>query len=437
MARIAPRFSRVEPRRHARDLVLGMLAGLARTNCWTVAEHAGNARPGGLQHLLAAARWDADGVRDDLRDYVLEHLGDPDAVLVVDETGDVKKGTKSVGVQRQYTGTAGRIENSQVAVYLAYAAPAGCAFVDRALYLPKSWTRDPDRMAAAGVPSGTEFATKPALARAMIARSLDAGVPAGWVTGDEVYGQDPQLRADLITRGVAHVLAVSREHRVATGIGIRGAVDVAVRLPTSAWQPLSAGAGAKGERVYNWALVDLRIEGTASKASIEAANGCHQLLLRRNRRTGEMAFYRVWTPRPVPLQRLVTVAGTRWSIEEGFQTGKELTGLDQHQVRTWTSWHRWTTLALLAHAFLTVLAATHPTNQKPIDQTPSEPASQPLPDTGRKLISLTRNEIRRLFVALIPPATRTLEAIIHWSRWRRRHQAIAKTCHYRRQKCLT
>ena len=204
MARIAPRFARVEPRRHARDLMGGLLAGLGRANCWTIAEHTGHERPGRLQHLLSTAKWDADAVRDDLRGYVIDHLApaDPDlAVLVLDETGDVKKGVKTVGVQRQYTGTAGRIENSQVAVFLAYATPTGCAFIDRALYLPKAWTDDAGRMSAAGVPADTEFATKPALARAMITRALDAGVRVGWVTGDEVYGQDPTLRTDLITAG--------------------------------------------------------------------------------------------------------------------------------------------------------------------------------------------------------------------------------------------
>jgi SRSO17 transposase len=195
-----------------------MLAGLQRANCWTIAEHVGHERPGRLQHLLAAARWDADAVRDDLRGYVVEHLAPSQAgraVLVVDETVDVKKGTRTVGVQRQYTGTAGRVENSQVAVFLAYATPAGCAFLDRALYLPKAWTGDPDRMAAAGVPDEIEFATKPALARTMIDRALDAGVPAGWVTGDEVYGQDPMLRSGLVAcqRDGTRLLPRGWDHR--------------------------------------------------------------------------------------------------------------------------------------------------------------------------------------------------------------------------------
>ncbi len=200
LGRVAGRFPRVEPRRRVRGFVLGLLADLPRKNCWAIAEHAGDASPDGMQHLLGRAVWDTDGVRDDLRDYVMEHLGDPHGVLVVDETGDVKKGTATVGTQRQYTGTAGRIENAQVAVYLTYAGQGGHAMIDRELYLPRSWTSDPARCVAAGVPDDVAFATKPALAQTMLARALDAGVPARWVAADEVYGADPELRADLQAR---------------------------------------------------------------------------------------------------------------------------------------------------------------------------------------------------------------------------------------------
>ena len=228
--------------------VRGLLAGLPRVNCWTIAEHAGESGPRGMQRLLSEAVWDETGMRDDLRGYVLEHLADPGAVLVVDETGDTKKGTATVGTQRQYTGTAGRTENAQVAVYLAYAAPAGSAFIDRALYLPRSWTSDPARCRAAGVPEGTAFATKPALATEMITRALDAGAPAGWVAADEVYGQDPQLRAELARRGLGYVLAIRKSNAVLTPAGPLPACELAKRLPTRAWQRLSAGPGAKGPR---------------------------------------------------------------------------------------------------------------------------------------------------------------------------------------------
>jgi SRSO17 transposase len=219
MLRVGGRFARVEPRRRMAAFVRGLLAGLPRVNCWSIAEHAGDEHPRGMQRLLSAAVWDEAGMRDDLRGYVLEHFADPGAVLVADETGDLKKGTATVGTQRQYTGTAGRTENAQVAVYLAYAAPAGTALIDRALYLPRSWTSDPARCLAAGVPQDTAFATKPALATAMITRALDAGTPAAWVTADEVYGQDPKLRAELARRGLGYVLAVAKSHPVTTAIG--------------------------------------------------------------------------------------------------------------------------------------------------------------------------------------------------------------------------
>jgi SRSO17 transposase len=411
MLRVGGRFSRVEPRRRMAAFVRGLLAGLPRVNCWSIAEHAGEAGPRGMQRLLSAAVWDEAGMRDDLRGYVLEHFADPAAVLVVDETGDIKKGTATAGVQRQYTGTAGRIENAQVAVYLAYAAPAGSAFIDRALYLPRSWAGDLARCRAAGVPDGTVFATKPALAREMIGRALDAGTPAAWAAADEVYGQDPQLRAELARRGLGYILAVAKSHPVTTGIGPRPAVELARRLPARVWQRLSAGPGAKGPRWYDWAFIE------AADPAVADDSGPHWLLIRRRISDGEYAFYLAHAPGPVPLAQLVRVAGSRWKIEDGFAAGKELAALDEHQVRTWSSWHRWTILALLACAFLSVLAASQPGRGHPLNE---------------QLIPLTRNEIRRLFTGLhqqpVPPRLQ-----LHWSRWRRRHQATARACHYRKR----
>ena len=411
MLRVGGRFARVEPRRRMASFVRGLLAGLPRVNCWSIAEHAGEDCPRGMQRLLSEAVWDEAGVRDDLRGYVLEHFADPGAVLVVDETGDLKKGTATVGTQRQYTGTAGRTENAQVAVYLAYAAPAGSAFIDRALYLPRSWTEDPARCRAAGVPQDTGFATKPALAGEMIGRALDAGTPAAWVTADEVYGQDPKLRAGLARRGLGYVLAVASTHPVTTAAGARPAIELARRLPARAWQRLSAGPGAKGPRWYDWALIEV------TDPAVTEGDGPHWLLIRRRISDGEYAFYRAHAPGPVPLARLVRVAGSRWKVEDGFAAGKELAALDEHQVRCWTSWHRWTILALLAHAFLSVLAATQPSDGHTHND---------------QLIPLTRNEIRRLFTGLShqqpAPAMQ-----LHWSRWRRRHQATARACHYRQR----
>jgi SRSO17 transposase len=291
LGRVAARFGRVEPRRRARAFVLGLLADLPRKNCWTLAEHAGDASPDGMQHLLARAAWDHDGVRDDVRAYVVEHLGDPGAVLVVDETGDLKKGTATVGVQRQYTGTAGRVENAQVAVLLVYASQAGHAVIDRELYLPRSWTRDPERRRAAGAPAQVGFTTKPALAQAMLIRALEAGIPAAWVTGDEVYGADPRLRACLEARGIGYVLAVACDHPVVAGGDPHRADALLRRVPARAWQCVSAGTGAKGHRYYDWAF--LRLD-----PSSPAHGGQHWLMIRRNRTTGELAYYRCFMPRP-------------------------------------------------------------------------------------------------------------------------------------------
>jgi SRSO17 transposase len=252
--RIAPRFARYEPLRHASSLMLGMVAGLDRKNCWTIAEHRGASTPDGLQHLLARARWDADAVRDDLRQYVVDAFGDPGAILVVDETGDVKKGTHSVGVQRQYSGTAGRIENSQIAVHLTYAAPRGHALIDRALYLPRSWADDPDRCDGAGIPTDNRgFATKPTLATALIDRAVAAEVPAAWVAGDEVYGADPRLRAAIRGHRLGYVLAIAANRRVPTHAGPIRVDALPALIPEHAWQRHSAGAGAHGPRLYSWA----------------------------------------------------------------------------------------------------------------------------------------------------------------------------------------
>jgi SRSO17 transposase len=413
LGRVAGRFPRVEPRRRAKAFVLGLLADLPRKNCWTIAEHAGDTTPDGMQHLLARAVWDEDKVRDDVRAYVVEHLGDPAAVLVVDETGDLKKGTTTVGVQRQYTGTAGRVENAQVAVYLVYASGAGHAVIDRELYLPRAWTCDPDRCQAASVPDEVGFATKPELATAMIMRALDARVPAAWVTADEVYGACPALRAELEARGVGYVLAVARNHPVPVAGAIHRADALFRQVPARAWQCISAGKGAKGHRYYDWAFI--RLDDGEPQHDGQAAQ--HWLLIRRHQRTGELAFYRCFMPRPTPLAVLVGVAGRRWTIEERIQTGKGLVGLDQHQVRRWRSWYRWTTLAMLAHAFLVVAAMT--------DQ-----ARQPAPSG---LIKLTCNEVQHLFAALIAAPTADTGHRLRWSLWRRRQQARARTCHYQRQ----
>jgi SRSO17 transposase len=405
LARIGVRFARSEPRRTVRELLLGLLAPIERKNGWSLAEQAGHPGPDRMQRLLRTAVWDTDAVAGDLRTFVVEHLGHPDGILVADETGYLKKGVHSVGVQRQYSGTAGRVENSQVGVFLAYVSPLGRTLLDRRLYLPRSWSDDERRCTAAGVPDDVLFSTKPELALAMVDAALHAGVPAEWFTADEAYGLDPALRAGLRERRMAYILAVACNIQVNTTTVQRERVDrVAALLPEQAWQTRSAGPGSKGPRFYDWAWVHIHDQG----------EGHHSLLIRRGT-DGQLAFYLCWTPRPVPLVRLVTVAGSRWSIEEAFQTAKGQVGLDQYQCRGWVAWHRFTLLAMIALAVLTVITIA----QRPAASSPD-------------LIDLTLAETRRLINTAIPAST-TLAVSLAWSRWRRRHQAGAKRSHYKRR----
>jgi SRSO17 transposase len=349
--RVWPRFARAEARVRCRRYLTGLLSTAERKNGWQLAEMAGEATPDGMQELLNRAIWDADAVRDDLRSYVVAHLGDPAAVLVVDETGFVKKGTKSVGVQRQYSGTAGRIENSQIGVFVAYAAPAGHAFLDRALYLPKEWAEAHERRDEAGVPPEVTFATKPTLARTMVERAHAAGVPFAWVTGDEVYGGDRRLRLWLEEHGLAHLLAIKATEPlwVATDRGPAqvSAAALVAGVPATAWEQHSAGDGAKGPRRYDWAWVPIRPLREPGKG--------YWLLARRSLiDPTDLAYYVGFGPIETPLTELVRVAGTRWAIEQCFAEAKGEVGLDHYEVRRWDGWYRHVTLCLLAHAVLAV-----------------------------------------------------------------------------------
>ena len=350
-ARIAPRFRRPEVRARAGRYLAGLLERVERKNGWQLAEQLGERHPRGVQRLLDGARWDADGVRDDLRAYVVEHLGDEHAVLVVDETGFLKKGTKSVGVQRQYSGTAGRTENCQVGVFLAYASSKGRAFLDRELYLPKVWVDDAARRAAAGVPETVRFSTKGALARAMLQRAFAVGVPAAWVVGDTVYGTDPGLRPWLERGRRAYVLAVPKTHRIWLGERQETARMAMARLPATAWERCSAGDGSQGPRWYDWAWIPL---------TGECPTGWGRWLLARRSLSDptDIASYRVFAPIGTPLEEAVRAAGRRWAIEEGFERAKGEAGLDQYEVRRWDPWHRHITFVLLAHAYLEVTRLT-------------------------------------------------------------------------------
>jgi SRSO17 transposase len=353
LERISPRFARPEVRRRAAGFLRGLLGGVDRKNGWQLAEHAREGTPDGMQRLLTTTRWDPDALRDDLRGYVVEQLGDPAGVLVVDETGFLKKGSKSAGVQRQYSGTAGRIENCQVGVFLAYASGRGQALVDRELYLPKEWVADPARRAEAHVPERVGFQTKPQLAQAMLARALAGGVPAEWVTADEVYGGDARLRAFLEQRDVAYVLAVKATQPL-WAAGAQGPAELPARqlvagLPARAWRRLSAGDGAKGPRLYDWARVALVRPGWPGRG--------FWLLARRRLTDGELAYYACFGPARTTLAQLVRVAGIRWAVEECFQAAKDQVGLDHYQVRRWDAWYRHVTLVLVAQGFLATVRA--------------------------------------------------------------------------------
>jgi SRSO17 transposase len=353
--RVGGRFSRVEPRRRMRDYVRGLLGPVSRKNGWQLAEFAGHATPDGLQRLLAGSRWDPELLRDDLQTYVAEKLGRPDGVLIIDDTGFLKKGTTSAGVQRQYSGTAGRTENCQIGVFAAYASVKGRALVDRELYLPKSWTNDPDRCRAAKIPADRVFATKGELARRLVLRALACDLPIGWVTADSAYGQEWGFRRMLEEAGVGYVLAVPKSQQVKSLAGIWRIDQLVGEAPDDAWQRLSCGDGAKGPRLYDWASAQLPV--------IDFFDGdtpAHRrwVLARRSiKRPSETAYYLAYAPTGTTVAELVRIAGSRWAIEECFQAAKNECGLDEYEVRRYPGWYRHITLAMLAHAFLAAMAA--------------------------------------------------------------------------------
>lgn len=351
--RFAGRFPRVESRRQAVSYLRGLLSETERKNGWTLGEAAGDAGPEKMQRLLNFYSWDADGVRDDVREAVVDAIGDgQQGVLILDETGFLKKGTRSAGVARQYSGTAGRIENCQIGVFLAYASPHGRALIDRELYLPKEWTDDRARCRGAGVPDSEQFATKPVRGRRMLERALEAEVPFGWVTADEAYGQDTKFRLWLESAGLAHVVTVPKNASVVS-MDLRKirADRVIAELDEPAWHRLSAGSGAHGERIYDWAAADIR-------PLRDPACG-HWLLARRSvSDPTDVAYYVCYGPANTPLHELVRVAGSRWAIEESFQTAKNETGLDHYQARGYTAWYRHTTLSMAAAAFPTIIRHT-------------------------------------------------------------------------------
>jgi SRSO17 transposase len=348
--RLAPHFTRSQSRQRVMAYLHGLLSETERKNSWQVAEVCGEPTPYGFQYLLARADWDAEAVCDALRIYSIQHLGDPDGVLVLDDTGFVKQGRHSAGVARQYTGTVGTVENCQIGVFLGYASPLGHALLDRELYLPKEWTDDRERGRQAGIPADRPFATKPQLARQLLARAFAAGVPAAWVTGDSVYGHDRPRRLWLEGRSQPYVLAVSGKAYVWVGSPQRQVKTILASLPVEGWTRLSAGDGAQGPRWDDWRWLPL--------ATPLEPGWCRWLLVRRSMNDPpELTAYIVFAPQATPLEEVVQVAGSRWTIESGFEAAKGEVGLDHYEVRTWTGWDRHITLAMWALALLTIMRA--------------------------------------------------------------------------------
>ena len=336
----------------------GLLGDERRKTGWMRAEAAGDPGPWRQQAILGRGRWEADALRDIVRDYVIETLAADDEVLVIDETGFLKQGKASCGVGRQYTGSAGKITNCQIGVFAAYVSRRGHAFIDRALYLPKAWTGDPARMAAAHVPTDTAFATKPALAVQMIARAIAADVPFSWVAADSVYGVG-DIEQALRRAGKGYVLGVNANHHFGSWVGkppIAGtANEIAQSLDRSAWQRLSAGEGTKGTRLHDWAYLELADLDACGYDEERSGLWTRGLLIRRSIADGDLAFFTTWCPAGTNIQALVSVEGHRWAIEDSFETTKNELGLDHNETRSWHGWHRHVSLVMLAFAMMAAI----------------------------------------------------------------------------------
>jgi SRSO17 transposase len=399
-------------------MVLAQLMELEDHNCWTMAEAAGHARPYKMQHLLSRARFDESLALDAAADWAVSHLcagqDTGDVVLIVDETADEKSSEDCAGAAFQYSGAVGGTALCQVAVTLAVAAPAGHALIGRALYLPAGWAADGERRDLAGVPGEVMFATKPQLAGSLLQRAHDLGIRAGFVAGDEVYG-GLDLRRGIRGRGTGYVLAVRSNYRVTLPSGRRLAVKDAARLAEPGmWQRMRTGSATKGAKDYHWAMIQVAPDDTPGGQD----EGHASLLLRRHRYTGTVSYFLCWSPRPASLARLIAVAVTRWGIEEEHQLSKQVSGLDSGQVTTWTSWHRWTAISLLAGIFLAVAAAS----QRALDAAAGV----------FELIPMTVPELLRQFRGTVIPDPRRDKAHRDaWSLWRRHHQYQARQAHQR------
>jgi SRSO17 transposase len=420
MARIAPCFARRETRLTCRDMVNSLLAELEDYNCWTMAEAAGHANPGRMQHLLSRARCDDQAMLDTAADWVVKYLtrenagGGDNVTLIVDETSDVKSSVSCAGAARQYCGATGTVELCQVAVTLTCAVPAGHALIGRALYLPADWAADEERRELAGVPDDVMFATKPQLAGELLRDAHARGIRDAFTAGDEVYG-GAELRKSIRELGYGYVMAVRSNHLVTLPSGRRLTVKTAQKLvKPGMWQRMRTGSATKGAKDYHWAMIEVTPDDTPGGHD----DGHAFLLLRRHRYTGTVSFYLCHSPDPVPLAKLISVAVARWKIEEDHQVYKQVTGLDRGQVTTWTSWHRWTAISLLAGAFLSVAAAL----QRARDGSTAVLA----------LVPVTVPELlRQLRGTVIPWPRRDQAHRDAWTLWRRRHQYRARQAHQR------
>jgi SRSO17 transposase len=370
-ARIGPLFSQKRVAGSAGQFVDGLLGNEPRKTGWMRAEAAGDSGPWRQQAILGRGRWEADGLRDIVREYALETLAAKDAVLVIDETGFLKQGKASCGVARQYTGSAGKITNCQIGVFAAYVSRHGHAFIDRALYLPKEWTDSPDRLKAAHAPKDVDFATKPQIARRMIARALAAKVPFSFVAADSVYGTG-DIETMLRKAGKGYVLGVAANH-VFHSWGKQQLVDgtaakIAQSLPKRLWRRLSSGEGTKGPRLHDWAYLELADLEVGQYNSALRGEWTRGLLIRRHLADGALAFFSTWCPKGTPMAKLVSVEGYRWAIEDSFETAKNELGLDHNETRSWHGWHRHVSLVMLAFAMMT--AIRHQANAAPFKKTP-------------------------------------------------------------------
>lgn len=417
-ARLAPRFARPEPRRRALAYLQGILSEISRKNGWQLAEHAGEARPDGMQRLLASAVWDTDGVRDDLRSYALEQLGQEAAILAIDETSFLKQGKHSAGVGWQYCGTTGQVETCPVGVFLSYVTARGHTLIDRERYLPLDWCEDRDRCRSAGIPDEVSFQTKPELAKQMLERIRKVQIPVSWVVADSVYGGNLDLRTWLEAHHYPYALAVACNEPVGfqTPHGRRREEAALVErfVPQLEWQRLSMGEGTKGPRLFDWAIIPMLHQWQN--------DGCHWLLIRRSLTDPtEKSYFFVFAPPGTSLSEMVKAIGARWQIETDFENTKDL-GLDHYEVRSFIGWYRHITLVLVVAAYLAGVCATGCSTSKTAQSFP-----QP------SVFPLTLPEVRHLLARLIWPNVRSARWILAWSWWRRWHRSIASYYHTKRR----